>query len=354
MPLDRHPSDVDLRYDRPAPGEEWDTHLIHTNYFGFTVPEAGLGAFVYVRCMPAFPLCHGGVCFWSGLDNYDALDADFFDYEVSMPWPEIDERSLTTRNGLRLEFVEPGRVVRLTYTSNDGETRMDVTANALTPMVARGHVMPGEEFHHGGPRAHGGMEQIMHYSGELIVAGRRHTVDAHDVRDRSWNQIRTERQGAIAAPPVCWTPMYFGGDLALNQVSPETHDTDPLWPEVYDIPAEKIRPVFGWTYSADSDEALEIVRTRRNVLEHHPVLGMPTRQELEIEDERGRVRHFSGEALSATDMPMWPNVNMRIAVYRWTDELGRETHSSTQEIWFDRYQRLLKSRRAATSRAGQR
>ena len=66
------------------------------------------------------------------------------------------------------------------------------------------------------------------------------------------------------------------------------------------------------------------------------ILGMPTRQELEIEDETGRVRRFEGEALSATDMPMWPNVNMRIAVYRWTDERGRETpgwKAMTQELF---------------------
>src|SRR5262245_49196336 len=206
----------------PEAGEEWESHIVHTNYFGFTVPEAELGGFAYVRCMPAFPLCHGGVCFWKGLDNVEARDAEFFDYEVSMPWPEIGERSLETRNGLRLEFVEPGKVVRLLYESNNGDTRMDVTATALTPMVARGHVMPGEEYHHGGERAHGGMEQYMRYEGEIVVNGEAHEVDATDVRDRSWNQVRTERQGAVEAPPVCWTPMYFGSDLAMNQVSPET------------------------------------------------------------------------------------------------------------------------------------
>lgn len=345
MPLERHPAEVDLYYDLPAQDETWDTHLIHTNYFGFTVPEAGLGAFVYVRCMPAFPLCHAGVAFWRGLDNVDALDAEFFDYEVSLPWPSITASGLATRNGVVLRFIEPGRVIGLSYTSNDGATVMDVVGEAVTPMVARGHVMPGEERHHGGARPHGGMEQMMHYTGALTVNGERFDVDAFDVRDRSWNQVRVERQDAVQAPPVCWTPMYFGPDLVLNQVSPETHDTDPLWPAVYDIPVEKIRPVSGWVYSSLDDVALQIVRTRRDVQAIHPVLGMPTRQDLEIEDETGRVLRFEGEALSATDMPMWPNVNMRIAVYRWTDERGRETHSSTQEIWFDRYQRLLKRHR---------
>jgi hypothetical protein len=139
--------------------------------------------------------------------------------------------------------------------------------------------------------------------------------------------------------------MYFGPDLALNQVSFESPDADPLWAEAYNMPPEKTKPVFAWTYSAEQDEALRIVRTRRHILDYHPLNGMPTHQQLEIEDEHGRTRHFTGLALATTDMPMWPNVNMRIAVYRWEDETGRITHSSTQEIWFDRFQRTLKRRR---------
>ena len=346
MPLDHYAPDVDLLYPLPPDGETWHHHRVYTNYFGFCVPEHGLGVFVYLRCQPAFPMSQGGVMFWQGMDNIDALDAEFFDYEISMPWPTVTEDSVTTANGLRLEFIEPGRIIRLTYTSNDGNTRMDVTGTAVPPLVARGHVTPGEEDHFEGARRPGGFEQFMHYTGDVVVNGTEYSVDTYDVRDRSIHQLRTERQDAIKVPPTCWAPMYFG-DIALNHGGFEALDTDPVWAEVYTLPPEKLVPVSGWIYSFGDREALRIVRTRRRVLEHHAVNFMPIRQELEIEDERGRILGFSGEALSTGNMPMWPNTNMRCAVYRWQDERNRVCHTVTFELWFDRWQRAMKRRRAA-------
>jgi hypothetical protein len=351
MPLDRYGPEVDLLYPLPGAGETWHHHRVYTNYFGLTVPEHGLGIFIYLRCQPAFPMSQGGVMFWTGMDNIDALDADFFDYEISMPWPTVTPDSVTTANGLRFEFVEPGRVIRLTYQSNDGNTAMDVVGEAVTPLVARHHVTPGEENHFGAERAPGGFEQFMHYTGSVVVDGRTFGVDTVDVRDRSLHQLRTERQDAVKAPPACWTPMYFGDDLALNQVGFESLDGQPVWADVYDIPPEKLVPVSGWVYSLAEDEALAIVATRRHVLEHHPVNFMPIRQQLEVTDERGRVRRFTGEALSTTVLPMWPNTNMRSAVYRWRDEAGRQCSTLTFDLWFDRWQRAMKRRRQALARA---
>ena len=353
MPLDRHGPQFDLLYPLPPPGRTWHHHRVYTNYHGFTVPEAGLGVFTYIRCQPAFPLSHGGVMMFQGMENIDPLDSEFYDYEISMPWPEVDDSSgvttVTTANGLRLEILEPGRTERLTYTSNDGQTRIDVLAEAITPMLARGHVMSGEETHSpetgdGAPHPPGGFEQFMHYTGEVVLHGRRHPVDAYDVRDRSWHQLRTERQDAVLAPPMCWTPMHFGDDLTLHHVGFESPAHEPLWTEVYDIPPEKIVPIAGWVYSAAEDEALRMVRTRREVLDRHPLTFMPTRQVLEVEDEKGRVLTFTGEAISVGLLPAWPNTNMRGGVYRWTDESGRTCHSLTQELWFDRWQQAMKQR----------
>lgn len=57
-----HGGDTDLLIPLPAAGESWDPHLIHTHYFGFSVPEAAIGAFLYIRYQPAFPLSQGGAC----------------------------------------------------------------------------------------------------------------------------------------------------------------------------------------------------------------------------------------------------------------------------------------------------
>ncbi|MCV7412602.1 hypothetical protein AWC05_18450 [Mycobacterium florentinum] len=347
MPLDRYGPEVDLLYPLPADGETWHHHRVYTNYFGLTVAEHGLGIFFYLRCQPAFPMSQGGVMIWSGMDNVDALDADFFDYEISMPWPTVTADSVTTANGLRLEFVQPGHTIRLTYESNDGNTRLDVLGEAVTPLVARHHVTPGEENHFNGERTPGGFEQFMHYTGEVVVDGQPFAIDTVDVRDRSLHQLRTERQDAVKAPPACWTPMYFGDDLALNHVGFESIANKPVWTEVYDVPPEKLGPVSGWVYSRTADEALAVVETHRQVLEHHPINFMPIHQELEITDESGTVRRFIGRALSTAVLPMWPNTNMRGAVYRWEDESGRTCHTLTFDLWFDRWQRAMKRRRPA-------
>lgn len=53
----------------PGAGDAWDPHTVHTHYFGFSVPEAAIGAFLYVRYMPVYRQCHGGVAIFRGLDN---------------------------------------------------------------------------------------------------------------------------------------------------------------------------------------------------------------------------------------------------------------------------------------------
>jgi hypothetical protein len=145
--------------------------------------------------------------------------------------------------------------------------------------------------------------------------------------------------------------MYFGDDLALNHVGFESVDSKPIWTEVYNLPPDRLGPVCGWVYSRTADEALAIVSTHRRVLEHHPINFMPIRQELEISDESGTVRRFHGAALSTAVLPMWPNTNMRGAVYRWQDESGRACHTLTFDLWFDRWQRAMKRRRPAMTRA---
>lgn len=348
-----HPPETDLLLPLPADGEQWDPHTIHTHYFGFSIPEAQIGAFLYVRYMPAVPLSHGGVCLFRGTDNVHVTDMEFLDYEVGMPWPEIDGNVIKTANGLQIEFLEPGRVARITYTSNDGETSLDVTQTAVTPLLARGHVMPGEELRQGldgqGDVRPGGSEQVMHVTGELILRGERFEVDCHAPRDRSWKQIRVERQGAVPVPPVGWSPMYFGPDLMFNQISFEAQDTDPAWEGVYRVPAD--RPSHHYAWVVRDGETYEITRVRRNVLEYDPDIFMATRQEIEAEDETGHVYRFTGEAIATATIPAWPNASFHDSVFRWEAQDGRVAHATYQEIWFDDYQRAMKDRFRAAAQA---
>jgi len=341
-----HPPETDLLLPLPDDGEQWDPHLIHTHYFGFSIPEARIGAFLYVRYQPAFPLSQGGVCIFQGTDNVEYTDMAFIDYEITMPWPTVKGNKITTANGLTIDFVEPGRTARVTYTSDDGETTVDVVAEAVTPLLARGHVMPGEEDHHHDlSREPGGTEQFMHMTGELVLHGQRHAIDCYAPRDRSWRQIRVEKRGAVLVPPVGWSPMYFGPDLIFNQISFEPLDTDPAWAGLYDV-GDRLSHHYAWIQRGDKTRA--ITRVRRNVLEYHPRTYLPLRQDIEAQDEAGEVYHFRGEAIACASLPAWPNTSFHDSVYRWEDQQGRIAYATYQELWFDRYQQAMKQRATKT------
>jgi hypothetical protein len=87
-----------------------------------------------------------------------------------------------------------------------------------------------------------------------------------------------------------------------------------------------------------------ITEARRDVLDHHPRSHVATRQRLDVTDEAGERYSFTGEAIALSAIPAWPNVVFHDSVYRWTDEQGRVTHCTYQEIWFDEYQRAMKRR----------
>jgi hypothetical protein len=331
----------------PQPGEDWDTHTIHTHYFGFSAAEAELGAFIYVRWMPHFRLSQAGVCIFRGMDNVHLLDMEYLDYEITMPWPEIDGHRITTANGLVIDFAEPGRVARVAYSSGDGVCSFEMVQTGVSALVQRGHVMPGEEQHHddSSGRGPGGSEQFMRVEGEVTIDGQSWTMDPYAIRDRSWSQVRTEKRGAVNMPPMGWSPMCFDGELMLNQIGIENPDTDPLWKGIYDYPEGA--PTHHWAWVQDGGEPTAITRVHRNALEYHPTLHAPTRQELEVEDENGRVYRFTGEAYALAAVPGWPNLAAAIGVYRWEDEQGRISDQTYQDISFDRYFREMTHRRRA-------
>jgi hypothetical protein len=349
MPLATHGPETDLLLPRPSAGEVWDPHTIHTYYFGLSVPEAEIGVFVYLRSQPVFGMCTGGVAVFRGLDNVLPLGIEHLDWILTMPYPEIVERpgvggvptaGITTMNGLRIAFLEPGRVVRLTYASPDGATSLDVTQTAVTPLLVRGHVMPGEDIDTDPAQQPGGSEQFLHCVGELVLNGERHAVDCHPVRDRSWRQVRTERE--VNHPPIGWSPMRFGDDLMFNQVGFESPDTSPPWKGLFDVPDGAPTFHFGWVLV--DGEPRRLTAVRRSVARRHPELFAALEQDIEAEDETGARWRFHGRAIAMAHLPSWPNNFFVDSVYRWEDEAGRVSHCSYQEAWYRRFQRMMTTR----------
>lgn len=300
----------------------FDRDTVHTHYFGFQVPEAGIGVCTYIRYQPWFPLCQGGVSIFRGLDNRVPLDVDYLDYEIYMPYPEVEGSRITTANGFTIEFLELGHKARITYES--AEAAFDVTQVAVTPLVARGAVIPGENLH----TSHepGGSEQFMHCSGSLHVRGEIYPVDCFMPRDRSWRQSRTEARGGRHDQPIAWTPFYFPEtDLAFNQVgfeSPGPHH-------------------FAWV--SDRGELRNVVSVHRSVEAAHPHLHAPLRQTIVAEDAAGTTYRFRGEALAMAPIPNWPHAVTYDSVVRWTDDAGHVGYGPGQGIWYDTFQRLMKA-----------
>jgi hypothetical protein len=136
--------------------------------------------------------------------------------------------------------------------------------------------------------------------------------------------------------------MCFGPDLIFNQISFEAPDTDPAWLGVYEMPDGAPTHHFAWLHT--NGETKQITRVRRTVLERQPHTFASLRQQIEAEDEDGRMHRFAGEAIATATLPAWPNVSLHDSVYRWEDEQGRVTHCTYQEVWFARYQRAVKAR----------
>jgi hypothetical protein len=301
----------------------FEPYTVHTHYFGFQVPEAGIGAYTYIRYQPYFPLSQGGVVIFQGLDHRVPLEAAYLDYRMTMPYPTVDGSRITTANGLGVEFLELGRRARITYESPDAA--FDITQVAVTPLVARGAVIPGENLH--ASHQPGGSEQFMHCTGELRLHGEDFPVDCYMPRDRSWRQSRTEARGGRHESPVAWTPIYFpDAELAFNQVgfeSPGPHH-------------------FAWV--CDHGELRSVVSVQRSTEALHPYVPAPLRQTIVAEDAAGATYRFTGEALALAPIPSWPNAGTYDSVVRWTDDAGRVGYGPCQGIWYDAFQRLMKER----------
>jgi hypothetical protein len=338
MPLPTQPGETDLIFPLPPPGETWDPCLIHTHYFGFCVPEHGIGGLTYIRYQPGFPLCGGGVQFYRGLDNLTLTTVEHIDYELTMPWPTVEGNKVTTRNGLSFDFVAPGERTLINYVAADGSAALELIAVGVTPLCARGHVLPDEELHTG--QAPGGSEQFMHLTGTLRIGSESFAVDCHYIRDRSWRQVRHERRDASLYPPIMWTPMYFGEHLSFNQIGFEDPASDPVWAGEFDIPDGA--PHHNWGWLCRDGELLNIARVRRRVHRLHPVHLCALDQEIEVTDERGDVHRVHGEAIGFAPIPGWHNLCSVETLTRWTDETGAVTHGPAQTFWGPRGGRAMR------------
>lgn len=333
MPLNTQPPDSDLILPLPGEGEKWDPFVVHTHYFGFTIPEHGIGGYLYIRYQPSFPMCGGGVHIYKGPDNLLTTHCEHLDYELTMPWPTIEGNKITTRNGLSFDFVELGKIARIQYEAVDGTAALDILATGVSPLVARGHILPDEEKFQDLTLRPGGSEQFMHMLGTLRLGNDTYTIDCYQLRDRSWNQIRSEsREATNSYPPLTFTPVRFGPELVINVMGFQDPATDPLWKKGgFEYDAGERHHNWGWIWS--DGELLAVERVRRNATRIHPVYKVPLDQEVQVTDERGTIHRMRGTGVAFTPIQAWANASAVETLTRWEHENGTIFHGPVQTQW---------------------
>lgn len=335
------PGETDLIIPLPAAGETWNPETIHTHFFGCPVPDQRMSIFTYLRYMPAFACCQGGVLVYRGMDNLVLTDLEFHDYRLAMPWPIVEGHKISAVNGLSFDFKVPGRQTEITFTADDGNLTIDLTATAVTPLAARGHVLPDEAAR--AENQPGGSEQFLHFAGEVTLRGERIAIDSYGIRDRSWRQVRSERVDANLHPPICWTPAYFDADFAFNTMSFEAPDTNPPWLDAFPIPSGAPTHVFGWV--SRGGEVRTLTRVHRRDITRHPISMHPLEMEIELEDDAGDIARVHGKAIAYAPLPQWYNVSTHESIMRWEDDRGRVAHGQVQSIWSWKAQQAMRGAR---------
>ncbi len=289
---------VGERDDRLHPVPVDDPMWTETMWWGFMVPDRGLGGMIYALFRPNLGVATLVTQVWS--DEHVAPWASPYArslWHLRMPDGDLDDVRL---GFLHLRRLEPLRAYQLTYEDGDScvfDLRYEA---AMAP-----HVMAaGRDLGH--------FDQLCHVTGELGVDGETVTVDCHAVRDRSWyvrDDLRSLRSsytyGAVDAD-----------EHFLAYARPAEDDGD-------------VAAVFGGYLvrngeKADLKEGLRRVRSRRR--------GHPDEIELLASDALGRTLEARGRVTASLASQSTPGMFAYMSIADWTIG-GRPGHGEDHDVW---------------------
>jgi hypothetical protein len=159
----------------------WHDHSPHwweteTAWFTFNVPERKICGALYVKARSVQETCDGGAWLW---DDSPA-DALYDKQPAGLPFPNRggDLRDLTAPNGVTIKVLEPLMRYRTTY-RDPGAFEADLVHEGILPP----HSHPIGAWPYWNSRH---LDQTMHTTGTIVVAGEEIPVDCYTIRDRSW------------------------------------------------------------------------------------------------------------------------------------------------------------------------
>lgn len=285
--------------------------LTETQYFGFSVPEHDIHAFLYLWYHPNLNVLAAGPMVMQGVKPIGQA-SEIFDYRNYLPYNQLDPglTHFTLDSSYSVEMLEPGRVFRLRYRDDDRDSGYDVTATAISDVL----MWPSSRH----------FEQVMRVEGEVRLRGRNYAVDGYNVRDRSWGELRLENP--VAGSPIVWTTGVFGDDFAFNITGFDDPELDPVWLGKLPSPAPNPHK-FGWMII---DGEPVVVQTARSLTKYDPLTLMPQSVQIEVQ-ANGRTYDIRGTIKAGAPISPWMNNRAPICLTRWECD-GRVGWGDLQQV----------------------
>lgn len=290
--------------------------LTETQYFGFSVPEAGIHCYTYMWHHPNLHVVTGGLWAWRGIKRY-MVQSELCDFVTYMNDSVLanDLHDYRLANGFGVKILEPMRRFHLTYADAARNNSVDLIYESVAPAVM---FADGNHF-----------EQPMHATGELTLRGKRYAVDCFNVRDRSWGKARPESN--LPMPPASWMTGVFNTDFSFNCNVFDQASGNPELTGSFALP-EANTLAGGWLFR--NGNLGRIVRVRKRVV-REPISLIPNEIEFDAVDEFDRRLEVRGTLVASCPWQAWGNFNASISLMRWECD-GQIAYGDCQEpLWND-------------------
>ena len=298
--------------------------VTETYYFGFHVAPEAIHGYVYIWVHPNLGVVTAGAMISRGF-QHSVLAADYCDIRAYLALDEHHDPAsgvLKFPSGLTLTPIEAMECWHLQLDAPAMQTSFDLEARAAQPPIIRSDVKH--------------LDQNMHIKGGLVLRGRRHAVDCHQVRDRSWGNPRLE--DPMPVPPYDWLCLTRGAEFSMNLSLFDDLRVLGDAGGVLRVPPKLLQD--GWVClgagrTAEQRRIVEVEkRTHRN-----PDL-MPLRHDVTAVDDHGDRYVLCGESVGGCNWNGWPNMIWRQNLMRWTCN-GEPCWGESQEVQWHETVRLL-------------
>ena len=291
---------LDERDDRFHEVPVDDPMWTETTWWGFMVPERGLGGMIYTLFRPNLGVAALVTQVWD-TEHVEGWESPYARslWHLRMPDGDLDDLTI---GFLHIRALDPLRKYQLTY--EDGESlAFDLRYEA----AMEPHVVAAT-------RELGHFDQLCAVTGELTLGGEKIAVDACAVRDRSW-YVRNDFRSMRSA----YTYGYVdGGDHFLLFTRPGPDDAD-----------RDGGGVFGGYLLRDGEKA-DLTEGERRVVTRRR--GHPDEIEIVATDALGRQLEARGRVTASLASQSTPGMFAWMSMADWT--IGdRHGHGEDHDVW---------------------